>query len=277
MKILALISLLVFSFTEIQGQEEYYKSTDDRKENHEVVNLPNLSSKFTNFYIGGTFALRKPYSSASSNFGEFGRNSHSMGGLLGLDIGLNFNDNFQLETGAFRLINELQTFVYPTFYTGWGFTVGERYRQTYIPVRIKKRLFSLNRITKNASFNITGGFGFLVHNESSWNGTATWDMQEMIKSPNLSSFYVTLSNSESPIFGELGLEIKGYVSQRFELSVFGKTMFRKSNYIANRFEMTTLPNKSVHSYFIEEKGVSLVFGLQARFNSKKFFKYNSTI
>lgn len=275
---LVLSLLFLFSGLAIYAQEEedYYKDLAKRSKSFEIENLPNLNSKFSSFYVGVGGAFRKPYFEVNTNTENLATSVHPMSEWGELALGLNFNNNFFVETGLALLKNKLSTYVYATPYNP-GFTVGVDFKQFYLPVIIKKKVFSLNRVTKNAQLNLGLGGGVLLNSKSIDNRSFKVDLQESLKSPDLSTFYVTLGQSESPIYGEANLEIKGNVTERLEILLFAKGLFRKPRYMENSVNVAFTGGRSEQSYSIFEKAGSLIFGLQIRFNSKKFYRYSSVI
>lgn len=272
--------ILLFAFLlaalQAQGQEEeYYKIPENRKEGHEVENLPHLESRFSSFYFGLSGGLRKPYNRSTVGFGSFAENTTSMNEWAELNLGLNMNNNFFVETGVVRLRNQFSTYVFssPAYP---AFLLGVRNRQWYIPVVLKKRVLNLNRITKNAYVNLGLGGGVLVSTRPAPPRHFTRDIQESLQSRDLDYFNVTLSQSRSLIYGEVSAELKGNVTDRLEILVFFKGIFRRPEYISNTFDIK-FAGGSLGQHGVFEKAGSLVFGLQGRFNSRKFYRYTSRI
>lgn len=272
--------ILAFSFflavMSARGQEEeYYKVPENRKKSHEVENLPHLESSFSSFYFGLSGGLRKVYNGSTEGFGNFAENNASMNEWLELNLGLNMNNNFFVETGVTRLKNHFATYifsspVYPAF------ILSVRNQQWHVPVVVKKRVLNLNRVTKNAYVNLGVGGGLLVATRPAAPRGVTFDIQESLQSRGLEYFNVTLSQSRSLMYGEISAELKGNVTDRLEILVFFKGIFRQPEYIYNAFDVKFAGGSSVqHSVF--EKTGALVFGLQGRFNSRKFYRYTSRI
>lgn len=259
-----------------QEEEGYYKEFAKRSRSFEIENLPNLDSKFSSFYVGVSGAFRKPYHGVSTNAEEFAISNHPMGDLAELNLGLNFNNNYFLETGLRIMKNNLTTYVYGTPHNP-GFTIGHTNKQFYLPVAVKKKLMSLNRVTKNAQMNIGVGGGIVLATKPRSIESLSANLQESLQSPDLVSFYVTLSQSDSPIYGEVNLEIKGNITERLEILVFTKGMFRQPKYLESSFNVEFKGGRASQNYSIFEKSGSLIFGLQIRLNSKKFYRYSSVI
>ncbi|MCD8540988.1 MAG: hypothetical protein LRY55_15450 [Leadbetterella sp.] len=272
--------LLLFAFLSAvlyaQAQEEeYYKVPEKRKGSHEVENLPHLESRFSSFYFGLSGGLRKPYHGRTPDFGSFAENNSSLNEWIELNVGLNMNNNFFVETGVIRLKNHFSSYVFSSpVYPPFIMTV--RNRQWYVPVVFKKRVFNLNRVTKNAYVNLGLGGGFLVSTRPAPPHQYSFDIQQSLQSRDLEYFNVTLSQSRSLMYGEVGAELKGNITERLEILVFFKGIFRKPEYLSNTFDIQ-FRGGSPQRYGVFEKTGSLVFGLQGRFNSRKFYRYTSRI
>lgn len=272
--------LFLFSFFllwfQAQGQEEeYYKIPENRKQSHEIENLPHLASSFSSFYFGLTAALRKPYNGYTESFEGFAENKTSMGEWFELNLGVNMNNNFFVETGVVRLKNHFSTFVFSS--PDWpAFLIGTENRQWYVPVVVKKKVLNLNRVTKNAYINLGLGGGIQVAARPVIPRHYSFDVQKSIENPDLEYFNVTLSQSRSLMYGEISAELKGNVTERLEILVFFKGIFRKPEYISNTFDIKPV-NGPLGQYGVFERAGSLVFGLQGRFNSRKFYRYTSRI
>jgi hypothetical protein len=268
--------LYLIGFLACAQDDGYYKELGKRSKSFEVENLPNLNSKFSSFYVGISGGFRKPFDEVIANVENFAISTNSMGELVELNVGINFNNRYFWETGLRVLKNNLSTYVFESPHNP-GFTVGHTNKQIYLPMIVKRRILSLNRVTKNAQMNIGAGGGVLLNTRPSSPSILFADLQTSLRSPDLQNFFVTLSRSESPIFGEINLEIKGNITEKLEILVFGKGMFRKSHYLGNSFQVQFNGGQVAQSYSIFEKSGSLIFGLQFRLNSKKFYRYSSII
>ncbi len=243
---------------------------------HEVENLPHLDSHFSSFYAGLSGGLRRPYNGSTAGFENFAENKTAMNEWVELNIGLNMNNNFFVETGVTRLKNQFSTYVFST-QAYPPFILGIRNRQWYIPVIIKKRVLNLNRVTRNAYINLGAGGGVLVATEPEVPRRYTLDIQESLQSRDLEYFNVTLSQSHSLMYGEVSAELKGNITDRLEILVFFKGIFRKPEYLSNTFDIRFTGGGPAEQYRVFEKAGSLVFGIQGRFNSRKFYRYTSRI
>ncbi|ADQ17399.1 hypothetical protein Lbys_1692 [Leadbetterella byssophila DSM 17132] len=276
MKFPLILCALFFSLKCIAQEEEYYKDFSHRKVSHEIENLPNLESKFTTFYVGASGALRKSYNGESSGFENFGMNHTSFKGWLEGIIGFNLNNTYFFETGIVQTKNNFSSRVYSTpDYPGFG--IGMNSTQLYLPVTVKRKVLNLNRVTNNAYVNLGLGAGFLVHSNPKAFGEFQTDVNEEIQSQSLSHFYVTLNHSRSPIYGEVIAELKGNITERLEILVFFKGIFRKPDYLSHQFSVEYLGGRYPLNFKVSENMGSLVFGIQGRWNSRKFYSYKSRI
>ena len=269
-----LFCLFLAGWPALGQEEEYYKAPEKRMKSYEVENLPHLESAFSSFYIGLSGGLRKPYHRYTGNFGDFGENSSTINEWAELNLGLNMNNAYFLETGLVRMKNHFTTQMYSAAH--WpAFLVSMRSQQWYIPVVVKKRLFSMNRVTRNADVNLGVGGGFLVATRPAASRGYAFTLP--LQDPDIEEFRVTLSQSASPIYGGVSAELKGNVTERLELLVFFKGIFRKPGYLSHAFDVTYTGSNVPVNWGVFERSGSLVFGLQARFNSRKFYRYTSRL
>lgn len=273
--------ILLFSFllavTRAHGQEEeYYKIPENRRKSHEVENLPHLESRFSSFYAGLSGGMRKPYNGSTAEFGSFGENKSTMSEWAELNLGLNMNNNFFVETGVTRLKNHFSTYVFGTR-SYPAFVLGVDNRQWYIPVVVKKRVLNLNRVTRNAYVNLGVGGGVLVATRPEPPRHYVLDVQAALQSRDLEYFNVTLSQSRSLMYGEVSAELKGNITDRLEILVFFKGIFRRPEYVSTTFDIGFTGGGPSGQHGVFEKAGALVFGLQGRFNSRKFYRYTSRI
>lgn len=256
-------------------EEEYYKKIEKRNKSFEVENLPNLDSKFSNFYWGVSGAFRRAGINRSSGFEEFGNQINDLADWEEFNLGLNLDNNFFIETGIMRNKNQFLTQVFSTLYNP-EFLEGRQNIRFYIPLVFKKRLFLLDRIAKNAAINVGGGGGILIIQKPKTESSETQDLQTIFKTQYLSNFNVTSSQSSRPIYGELNMEIRGNVTDRLGLTVFFKEIFRGRKYFENTFEIRFTDGQT-RNYSAFETGFCTVFGLRVDLSSKKFYRYSSKI
>lgn len=276
MKLIHIVLGVLLSLSVCAQEEQYYKDFGHRKVSHEVENLPNLDSKFSSFYLGASGALRRTFVGQSAGFAEFANHPVQLRGWLEGIVGLNMNNTYFVETGIVRTRNDFTSHVYAS-QDYPGFAIGMSNEQWYIPVTVKRRLFGLNRVTKNAYINLGVGAGVRVSSSPGTFGSYTANINEQIGNPGLEKFNVTLVQSNSPIYGELSVELKGNVTERLEVVVFVKTQLRNKDFLRQEFQINYNGGRVNRRLEIWEKPASLAFGIQARFNSRKFYTYKSRI
>lgn len=276
MKLVLLFVGVFYSLVLTAQEDQYYKALDRRKVSHEVENLPNLDSKFTTFYVGASGALRRTFVGQNAGFSDFAQHPVQLRGWLEGIVGLNMNNTYFVETGIVRTRNDFTSHIYATQdYPGFG--IGMSNEQWYIPLSLKRRLFGLNRVTKNAYINLGIGGGVRVSSTPKTFGTYTANINEQIRNPALQEFNVTLVQSHSPIYGELSVELKGNVTERLEVVVFFKGQLRNKDFLRQEFAINYNGGRMNRTFEIWEKPTSLTFGIQARLNSRKFYTYKSRI
>lgn len=256
------------------GQEEdYYKVAGKRSKNHELANLPHLQSKFSTFYleIGAGFSV--PF--YVDNMDGFGESINVLNSFERIGFGWNASNKLFYETGLMRLTNELATLVEPTFYNP-KFVEKISNTQYYLPLKFKKKIVSLNKITEDAAINLGLGTGILLYNHSEYPSTRTVDIQDYIGSPQIVNYFVTSSQFLSPMYLEGEIEIRGEIGSRLNIGVYLSGLIRKRKSLNQNFEIF-FQNGQTRSYQIFERSNSFNFGLRLGLNSKKYYSYTSDI
>lgn len=272
-----LLCVLIGISTFVEAQDEpYFKSYEQRKKSYEVENLPHLQAKFSTVYFGLSEGLTKPRYLHSEQFDDFAKNYATIKTREEVNIGFNLDNVHFFESGINRWKNVYNLLIFGTnAYPDFRLSVDNQ--QWFIPVVYKRRIVRLNRVTQNAALNWAVGGGIEVARNPKTKVEWVEDIQSFIKSPYLDHFKVELKQKESKWYIETGPEIRGNVTERLELLVYFKALIRDKDYLSNHFEYQLLNSSSPKQFYIKELPLSFAFGLQARLNSKKFFRYSSII
>lgn len=271
-KLICFIFLLVPLLTFGQG-EDYYKIAGKRSKNHELENLPHLRSKFSTLYIEPSAGFRAPF--YTDNIEGFAESINILNSYERVGLGLNTSNNLFYEIGLMRWSNEMATLVESTFYNP-QFIEKVSNTQYYLPLKVKKKIVSLNKITKDAAINLGLGTGILIYNQSKYPSITTTDIQGFLRSPQLSNYYVTSSQILSPMFIEGEIEIRGEIGSRLNVGVYLGLLLRKRRGLSQNFEILN-QNGQVSSFYIYERSASFNFGLRLGLNSKKYYSYTDDI
>lgn len=261
-------SSLVFG----QEEDDYYRAPSQRRDVRNNV-YPNLDRKSVNLYLGLEGGLKSSQSTLTNN----------MDGLLGKDKGRDFywgvvlgysmNNVWSIETGYYKN----PSYVIQTVSSGrsipYTYRLGAALQT--IPIRYKRKIFTIDPITKNATIHV--GVGVLLAPEAKNKKVGE---QSFISRPNDPQRKDTL-RLESEAFlskkgfaqGEFQVELHGRVSNALSIVVFArgnispKGLIRSDvEYSVNRFVTDRAQQLS--------NGINFNFGLVFRYNILQGYKYS---
>ncbi|MCP9770131.1 hypothetical protein EGI22_19680 [Lacihabitans sp. LS3-19] len=267
---------LIFPQIIIAQETPYYQLLTQRKLNHEIINLPNLNSFSISYFfaVSGGFKKSYPGSTAISPT-EIVANS-PINGLWEITFGQNRNENWHYEIGVSEMYNNLTTRFTKIGNGSLSFINEEK--QYFIPLRVKKKIVTLDRVSRNAFINVGIGAYYLVNKPKigSENGTLEFTKKRNPSPEDFNTLDYEIYKSKFPVTFEFLTELRGKVTERFELSLYFKGIVKSSQNQKNNFQLNYI-NGNYDSFGNFSKSVSLVFGLQAKLNSPKYFRYKSKV
>lgn len=266
-----LTSHIVFS-----QETPYYQLPQNRNKNHEMVVMPNLEAFTITYFITTSAGLRKPFIQENLQPPSAANSSLQGSGYWEVTLGQNRNDNWILEFGVTRFKGSVRTSFtelsrYPLVFTN-------QTNQVYVPFRVKKKVWTIDRVSRNAFLNVGIGASYLLIKQKSFSETGEVKFQQrpIPEATDYTSFEYALTSSRFPIALEFLTELRGKVSERVEISVFSKVFLRNSEHLKNAFTFNYFDSTN-RNFDVSEKPLSLVFGLQAKFNSPKYYSYKSRV
>lgn len=269
----------LFTFTTILSYTQetpYYQLPKNRKQNHEMIVMPNLDAFTVTYFLAASAGIRKPF------FGQNGISPSAISsdaqasGFWEIALGQNRNDNWIYEFGVAKFNNHLRTSFLELSRTPLVFT--NEIKQYYAPFRVKKKILTLDKVSRNAFINIGLGVLYQINKNNNQldEGKISFGQRPIPEPRDYTSLNYKIASSNQPIAFELLTEIRGKVSERLEISAFGKAVFRNSRYLNNQFSFSYV-DASLKEFGTYEKSISLQFGLQAKFNSPKYYQYKSSV
>ncbi len=275
-RLAVLVLIICASNGLIAQEEEYYKNPSNRVRNHEKQVLPHLESKFSTFYFTVGAGFRKQEFNVVGSMDGLAENSHPVKGIYDITAGLNLNNKHFIEGGASNSGSYLSTIIYGSSYNP-PFSFVNSFSYWSLPLRYKRRVLTIDRISRNAQINMGAGLGVLLTTKSDLPASVSENLVGANGHPYFSRFNVTLERKPSPIYAEITTELKGSITERLEVLVFFSGFFRKNAQMFNALDIGYTNGMAPSVFRVEEKPFSWAFGLQLRFNSKKFYRYNSII
>jgi hypothetical protein len=274
-----ILLISMFTFTTILSfsqETPYYQLPKNRKHNHEMIVMPNLDAFTITYFLSATVGIRKPFIQQSGISPSALSAEAPASGFWEIALGQNRNDNWIYELGITKFNYRIKTSFLELSRTPLVFS--NETEQYYAPFRVKKKILTLDKVSRNAFLNIGLGVSYLInnHNKSLEEGKITFGQRPIPEPRDYTSLNFRIASSNQPIAFELLTEIRGKVSERLEIAVFGKAFFRNHKYLNNQFSFTYVDGtfKEFENF---EKSISILFGLQAKFNSPKYYQYKSRV
>ncbi|HLO46171.1 MAG TPA: hypothetical protein VK175_17650 [Leadbetterella sp.] len=273
---LVIFLFILTSYTAFSQETPYYQLPQNRNKNHEMVVMPNLEAFTITYFITSSAGLRKPFIQENLQSPSAATSSVQGSGFWEVTFGQNRNDNWILEFGVTRYKGSVRTSFtelsqYPLVFTN-------QTNQVYVPFRVKKKVWTIDRVSRNAFLNVGVGASYLLIKQKSFseNGEVRFQQRPVPEANDYTSFEYALTSSRFPIAMELLTELRGKVSERLEISIFSKVFLRNAEHLKNAFTFNYVDGTN-RNFDVSEKPLSLVFGLQAKLNSPKYYSYKSRV
>lgn len=264
-------SSLVFG----QEEDDYYRAPSQRRDVRNNV-YPNLDRKSVNLYLGLEGGLKSSQSTLTNN----------MDGLLGKDKGRDFywgvvlgysmNNVWSIETGYYKN----PSYVIQTVSSGrsipYTYRLGAALQT--IPIRYKRKIFTIDPITKNATIHV--GVGVLLAPEAKNKkvGEQNFYATEINPQPPKDTIRHLLKseaflNKNAIAQGEFLVELHGRVSNALSIVVFARGNIAPKGMV--RSDVTYSVNQVARDRAQQlSNGINFNFGLVFRYNILQGYKYS---
>jgi hypothetical protein len=279
-KILLFIIFLKTAFnTFLMAQESpYYQLPKNRVDRTEAINMPNLYSKYVQYYFSAAGGMKKNFSKTTLSQSLPISTSTDLTVYWEIAFGQTRNHNYFWEIGLIKNPMFIRTDFSAINNTPFPliFRKGDNFYG--IPLRFKKRIFTFDKIANNAFWNF--GVGVIYNPITTARETETNEIQFRLSNnplpTDLKNMTYNLSTIPRPLNFELLTEIRGVVMERLELSLYIKSIFSSANQFRNSYSITFFNEKQIN---LKQNLISpsLLFGIQAQINSPKFYKYYSKV
>ncbi len=272
-----LFSMYTIATTLSFSQETpYYQLPKNRKQNHEMIVMPNLDAFTVTYFLAASAGIRKPFFGLNGISPSAIRTETQATGFWEITLGQNRNDNWIYEFGIVKTNNKLKTSFLEISRAPLVFT--NEIEQYYAPFRVKKKILTIDKVSRNAFLNVGLGVSYQINKNVNKleEGKISFGQRPTPDPRDYTSLNFKIESSNQPIAFELLTEVRGKVSERLELSAYGKAIFRNSKYLNNQFSFSYVDG-DLKEFGAFEKSVSIQFGLQAKFNSPKYYQYKSSV
>ena len=270
--ILLLICLSVTFPSFCQEEDEYYKVPSQRRDIRNNV-YPNLNRKTINLYLGMEGGLELNQSTLSNN----------MDGLIGKEkgndlywgavIGFNLNNVWSIEAGYYKNPTHLIQSVQSGRSIPYVYKLGTGLHT--IPVRYKRKILTIDPITKNATIHV--GVGVLLATDAKDKSVGGRSFAGLSNNPNQKPDTLRLRSdaflSKKAIAqAEFQVELHGRVSESLSIVVFARGNVAPKGLVRSEIDYS-INNKTLDTAQQLTNGISFNFGLVFRYNIMRAYKY----
>lgn len=254
----------------------YYQLPQNRKQNHELISMPNLNAFTITYFLAASAGFKKPLLGENLGSPSATSSKAEISGFWEIMLGQNRNDNWIFEFGVSQQNSYLSTNFLQLSRTPLYFT--NKAKEFYAPFRVKKRVLTIDKVSRTAFLNIGIGASYLIKNQDNnvEEGRYTFGQRPIPEPRDYTSLDFKIASSSYPFAFEFLTEIRGKVTERLEITVFAKGLLKNKSHLYNQFTFSYVDGTAV-SFGAYEKPISFLFGLQAKLNSPKFYRYKSNV
>ena len=266
--VLLTISLNLFG----QEMDEYYKPPSQRKDVRNSA-YPNLNRKAVSLYVGLEGGFKKNYFSLDNNLNNLVGGQRANALFWGVVLGYNMDNRWAIESGFFQ---NPSYFVLLVNSRGVGIPNRLGTNIQTIPLRFKYKLFTLDAITKTAFIYV--GAGVLLGTNAQDKKISTNNFLAVTgNSAKRDSFKLkadTFLQKKGLAQLEFSIELQGRISNSLSITVFGRGNFGANGIVRSDLTYSINANKIAEAQQIL-KGINYNFGLVAKYDIAKGYKYKS--
>ncbi|MFT5884952.1 MAG: hypothetical protein ACI9IP_001412 [Arcticibacterium sp.] len=268
--------LLVCIAIGVQAQEvPYYQAPRNRELINNEIALPNLKTEKIYWYVSGNTGIKIAGKKLESSLGGEVLAKNILNTFWEGYFGINNNDKWQIELGYIGdpLSLKWQLIDKRTDNPIAPFKVART--ESTIALRFKKRLLTLDRVTKNSRINAIGGIQYTL-------GRQNENITEFnFRQPTLftrggfeDTIYVTggFNQKAAPLAAEIGFEIIGRLATPIEIGFFTKYIINSREVLSSQID--------IDSYYGEPRstklflnGSNLMLGVTLRWNFLSGIRY----
>ncbi|MFN3489632.1 MAG: hypothetical protein ACK4YV_10885 [Emticicia sp.] len=265
----------IFAELKAQDDEDYYKPPTKRLDVRNNT-YPNLDRKAMSLYVSVEGGFKLNYTSLNSSIGNLVSSQNNNEFSWGISLGYNSDNKWAVETGYLR------NPVYFTQSVASGRGVPFTYRigkdLHTIPLRYKRKIWTLDAITKTAGLYVGGGI--LLNTNAKEQLIYERNFVGVSGNPaNRDTVRLTSDSFLSKKFRaafEGQIELQGRVANGFHISIF--TRVNVASNAGLRSELVYYENSNKIGEATQSlKGISYNFGLLLRFDLARGYKYQSQV
>jgi hypothetical protein len=252
-----------------ESETPYYKLPTNRSKEEELRSIPNLKPFEIKYYFNLSGNFKKDYYKTSTFTLLSTEPLIELYGSYAITLGQNRNNNWFYEIGYRRYAYEVNNYLYNLNRS--PLTFQNKLTATYIPITIKKRVFVIDKVSKNAQINIKAEIDFLLNDKAV--NSPVLPLRISQGSP-AQQFNYEINNNKNPVIIETGLELKGNITPKFEIGIFSNLIIQKPSLLKNNFKVI-YQNGQTETSTTYLNGLSINFGLEIIINSPTYRRFRS--
>ncbi len=259
-------------------EEPYYELPTHRKTRHEIMNMPNLDAKVIKWYISASAGMRPVGSVLENDLDGIMVRRKLINTFWDVNLGYNMNYNLFYEVGLMQNPVFVSSYFSERISRSIPLVFKEGKNYYSIPLRIKKRVVMLDKLTRMAWVN--AGLGIVVSPGMRSEKLNGYDIN-LLRRVNgaIADTVVFRFNSHQqsvPVNFEIMAELGGKVVEQLEISVFAKAMIFPKPVVKSDFSLIYEPD-DIRSAAQKSNPVMLQFGLNIKFNYPAVIRYDSRL
>jgi hypothetical protein len=253
-----------------QSNDEYYQPPNLRKDVRTNA-YPNLDRKFVSLYVGLEGGFKNNFYQQNGSINNLISAQKTNELFWGIELGYNMNNQWAIESGYYENPNYFVQSVNSNRGVPYTYSVGTKLKT--IPFRFKYKLFTFDAVTKSAALYVGAGVLLATNAKDKRISQQTFaGLNSQRDTVKLKS--ETFLNKKGIAQFEVSVELQGRISNSFSVGLFGRGNFGANGIVRSDLTYTIGANKIAEAQQLL-KGFSYNFGLVARYDLAKGYKYKS--
>ena len=273
-----LFMLLFLPFCSFGQEDPYYELPKNRNKRIDAMAMPNLDAKVIKWYISASGGLKPNDSYLENDLEQLLEKRKLINTFWDINFGQNRNYDLYFETGVMQ--NPVFTSVLFGQRLSRSGPIGLKNGKNYlsIPLRVKKRVMVLDKITKMAFWNVGAA---VVISPGMTGKTLRSSSTNLLRISNGVVVDTVVFNYNSqqmnvPVNFEVMTEISGKIVEKVEISLFVKAMIYPKSVLRSDFELVYDPSTKM-SAIQKTNNIMLQFGLNLKLNYPAVIRYESRL
>jgi hypothetical protein len=269
------ILLLGLSSYALAQETPYYARPSQRKLTNNTIALPNLKTEKVYWYINVNPSFRWTGQRFDNNLNDRITTIQQTSTNWDASFGINRDDKWQVELGYIKMPHTIQwQLIEKDSRRGvFPFSIKED-EATYL-ARFKKRLWILDKVTKNTRLNLTAGLLITPTRKTK----VLEELNAKIPTQLFQNRYqdtlfleTNFKQKSAPLSGEIGFELINRLADPIEIGLFAKYIFSPKGILSSDISLYNY-QKEPENTKIVLNGIDFLVGVSLRWNILHGIRY----